>query len=222
VWKNAERNDMSWLRNTAATVAVVPLALLGTPSVARAADAALYEVTETMKLRGGDVRRQATAALLGTVRVGAPICPASFAAATWTPTGCTLVATAKDNIDVTTGIGPASATFAVVVQDDNRVDGAELVVLEGTLSGTVNLSPVVRDSVPLGFITGTWTATGVGGGKLDGLSGSGTFSGTFRLPFQPPGAAVPMYLMDDGPRPISSQYEYAIGKPTVLLEITFE
>jgi hypothetical protein len=36
------------------------------------------------------------------------------------------------------------ATFAIVVHGDNATDGPELVVVRGSLSGTIDLSPTIQ------------------------------------------------------------------------------
>lgn len=213
------------------TMALVSLLVLvwapGTPAL----DAVLYEVTETMTLnKGGQVRREATAALTGFVRAGTEICPEPLATALGT-TACTVTAIASDAIDTRTGTGPVSARFSVVVQDDNPVDAAEFEIVKGELNGVIDLSPAVvglgptAQRIPLGFITGTWKAEGIAGGPLAGLLIVGRrFSGVFRLPFATPPTFTPMYLLDPTTGAVEpvAQDEHAIGMPTVRLEITFE
>jgi hypothetical protein len=205
---------------TVARAIVVALALVGATAVqARAYDALLYELTENMKLRGGDVKRQATAALGGTVNAGTSICPA----AVFGTTPCAMHATASDNLDLATGTGPATGRFAVVIQGDNPVDGAELVVLEGTLVGTVDLSPVLGlvggTPIPLGSIAGRWQATGTPGGPLADVTVGGTFQGTFRLPYVAEDGRI-SYLIDGTAHPVAEN-EKALGVPTVRLELEF-
>ncbi len=209
---------------------VVALALIVvTAAQARCENAVLYELTESMKFRGGDVKRQATAALGGTASVGTSICPAAFAAALGLK-ACSMNATATDNVDLSTGTGPATGQFAVVIDAENPdVDGPELVVLEGTLTGTIDLSPAfglgspTGQRIPLGTIVGTWRATGTPGGPLAGLAVGGAFHGTFRLPFPSPVDGTPSYLLDPltGSTRAVAPNEYALGAAMVRLELDF-
>jgi hypothetical protein len=210
------------------------------PATAQNANAVLYEVTEQMKLRQNDqqLQRKATASLMGRVRAGSPICPDVFALplqklpVLGEVRACAVTAVAEDNISLQTGQGPVSGKFTVVVPGDNPVDGPELVVLEGSLRGSIDLSLAVLDEIPLGTIRGTWTARGVTRGRLDGLRLSGTFTGTFRLPFDlpvPNVGFVPTYMLDPFtfPGPGSFMFvesvEYSVyDVPTVRLELTFE
>lgn len=185
------------------------------PVAAAQPNATLYEVTESMSVKGGRIaRRLAVSALLGTVDAGTSVCPAAIA----TNGKCSLTALAFDNVDLSTGRGPVSGTFAVVVQDVNTVDGPEVVVLRGTLSGQVNLSQAFQ-GVPLGSITGSWSASGVSGGPLAGVSLHGTLNGTFRLPFALDGGPA-LYLTDSGPVPVGDN-ERSLGTPTVRLDLNF-
>jgi hypothetical protein len=196
------------------------VAVMSTALPARAQDAVLYELTENMKLRAGDRRRAATAALSGRAAAGSPICPKEFADALGVDE-CVVTATASDNIDIATGIGDVNGKFTVVIQGDNPIDAAEFVVLDGSLSGTIDLSPTLQ-SIPLGSVTGTWSGSGVAGGPLDGLTVGGTFTGTFRLPFGTPMRAL--YLLDPTTgktRPVEDN-ELALGVPTVRLEMTLQ
>lgn len=206
------------------STALLALALALLPGVGAAQEpdvnATLYEVTETMKVRlhpaGG--RRVATAALMGWVSAGTPLCPAELAGGA---ARCTVIAFATDNINLATGRGPVRGSFAVVVQGDNPVDAPELVVIRGEISGTIDLSPLLgTPPSPLGFVTGRWSAHGVGGTPLAGFRGHGRLSGTFRLPFVINGS-VPLYLTDGGPVPVAPE-EYSLGLPTVKLELRLE
>ncbi|HEV8642599.1 MAG TPA: hypothetical protein VGV13_16025 [Methylomirabilota bacterium] len=193
------------------------------PGLAAAQNAVLYEATETMKLKQGRtvVSRTATAALMGWVSAGTSLCPNWLAAALNVP-ACGVTALANDNISLATGQGPVGGKFTVIVQGDNPVDGPELVIAEGSLRGTIDLSAAVLGGVPLGTISGRWSARGTRGGPLDGLRRGGTFSGTFRLPFVMPSdpTKTPLYLGDKGPVAIAL-HEYSLGVPTVRLELTF-
>lgn len=171
------------------TLALAVLAPAALPVLAAAeSNAVLYEVTENLKLRpllSG--RRLATATLSGTVAAGTAVCPAGLG------NYCVLTATAADNLDVSTGKGPVTGKFRVLAQDTNPVDGAEVVILEGTLAGQISLAaailggdgiPNTGDEMALGTLTGHWSAVGVRGGPLQGVRAGGTLTGTFRLPFE--------------------------------------
>lgn len=216
---------------------------------ATAQNAVLYEVTEQMKLKqdDGKLHRKATASLMGRVKAGSPICPDVFALPLQVlpvlgeVRACAVTAVAQDNISLQTGQGPVSGKFTVVVPGDNPVDGPELVVLEGSLRGSIDLSLAVLgmdgiadngDEIPLGTIRGTWTARGVSQRRLHGLRLSGTFTGTFRLPFDlpvPTVGFVPTYMLDPftfadpGSFAFVESVEYSVyDVPTVRLELTFE
>jgi len=234
---------MNWKRTARWSWLVLPFLLLAVwPGVAAAqlgvrgdANAVAYEVTENLKLRPlqGD-RRIATAALVGTVNAGTAICPEALVGVGGV---CVLTAMASDNINLANGKGPVTGTFSVVIQDVNPVDGAELVILRGTLHGKIDLSPAVLGGMPLGTIQGKWNAKGVNGGPLAGVRAHGTFEGTFRLPFI---FGVPAGCLDDGDPsdcgfvsnssylgaggfPVDVQFnELSLAVPTVRLELKFE
>lgn len=196
----------AWLLFLTAT-----LVLGAVPAMAQ--QALLYEVTETMSLRGiRNPRRIATAALMGSVQGGAPICPALLAVPS-----CSINVIASDDIRSDTGKGWVSGNFDIVVQGDNPFDGPELTVARGTLRGDIDLSPTLVN-IPLGSISGRWTVTGLPDGPLATYKSKGTFVGTFRLPF---GDAPPSYLSDVFvPFPLAAN-EFSLGVPTVRLEVTF-
>jgi hypothetical protein len=182
---------------------------------AGAQNTVLYEVTESMTTRGlKNPHRVATAALFGAATIGAPICPAALGV-----TSCGVNVQASDNIDLATGKGPVNGSFQVVIQGDNPVDGPELLVLEGHLSGDVNLSPTLQQ-IPLGTIAGTWSARGLRDSHLRGVKLTGTFTGTFRLPFL--SGTTPSYLLDSGSVVPVEPDEFSIGFPAVRLEISFQ
>ncbi len=198
----------------AAAGTVLTLLVTGTPAVSRANvlpgyDAVLYELTENMRLVGGNTVRQAVAELGGEANVGTAICPPSLK-----ESPCILNGTGADNVDLSTGLGPFSGDFTVVVQGDNPVDGAELVVVTGHIAGTIDLSQPVLKNIPLGSVSGTWTANGASG------SVHGRFTGVVRLPFIGPGGA-PAYLLDDGSTTPVTADDEALGVPTVRIDIKF-
>lgn len=203
---------VSFVKRIALLGAALLVSALASPGLAGAQDATLYEVSETMKIKGGAMaRRVAYAALVGTVNGGTPICP--------TVTPCQITAFASDNVNLATGKGPVNGTFAIVVQDDpNMSDGPEVVVFQGSLVGKIDLSPALLDGQPIGLISGTWTARGRA--TLEGTDKSGTFTGIFRLPF--PYGGVPSYLL--GPEsivPVGSD-ERSLNTPLVRLELQFQ
>jgi hypothetical protein len=224
-------------RRLAGFLAGALLALFALPGLASAQNAWLYEVTEVMKLKSQreSLYRTATAALMGHVSPGSSICPA-WLVQYFGQTQCAIVAIADDNINLATGRGPVKGRFQIVIQGDNPVDQPELVILEGTLNGKIDLSPAVLgpdgtalsgDEIPLGTITGRWKARGARGGPLEGVSAEGKLSGTFRLPFVLPAAwdptQTPLYLLDPNTQqmvPVQA-WQYSLGSPTVMLEITF-
>jgi hypothetical protein len=213
--------------NRRALGSVLVAALLGwmSPLPAMAQGGVLYEVTENMKVRDGKVaRRMATAALAGKIDGGTPWCPAALGAAQ-----CDVTATGSDSVDLSTGRGPVNASFAVVVQGDNNVDGPEWVVLRGTLAGTIDLSPAVlgydgvpgtKDEMPYGTLTGSWIVRGVKNGPMAGYFAAGKLRGVFRLPFTY-GESPALYMMDDGSMALVADNERSLGVPTVRLDITF-
>ena len=206
----------------AALVMIVP-ALVG-PSIAAAADAQLYELTENMRLVNGRVvtSRKATSQLMGWANAGTPLCPATLvqglAAAALIPaetTQCWINATGRDSIDVATGQGPFGGSYTVVIQGDNQVDGAEFVVSRGTFKGRMDFSPAILMGVPYGTVVGSLTPQG---------AASVPFTGTFRLPFVLPagdGYTPALYLTDEGGVIPVAGDEYSLGEPTVRFEITF-
>jgi hypothetical protein len=199
--------------------------LLLTPCLAAGQNAVLYEVTEQMKVKRRDTVRVATAALMGSLGEDTSLCPDWLVTALQVPR-CSIAATATDRIDLSTGQGPVSARFFVLIPGDNPVDGSELVIAEGSLHGTIDLSPAVVGIdgvlVPLGALTAVWSARGSRGGPLDGLRTEGTVTGTFRLPFVAPGLGV-AYLIDPstGAAVAVRNDELSLGVPTVRLELNF-
>lgn len=207
-----------------AGLALLSLGMTATPAAAE--DGVLYEVAENMRIKAGKVtRRVAWAALVGRVNGNTPWCPAVLGLPR-----CDVTAIGTDSIDVTTGRGPVGASFTVVVQGDNEVDGPEFSIIKGTLWGSIDLSPAVLgpdgvpgtgDEMPLGTLTGVWTAYGVGGGPIPTYRASGHLTGVFRLPFRV-GGSPPLYLgAGYVPVPVQDQ-EQSLQVPTVRLEVTFD
>ena len=207
----------------AALMVIVP-ALIG-PSIAAAADAQLYELTENMQMVNGTLvtSRRATSQLMGWANAGTPLCPATLvqglAAAGLIPADtaqCSINATGHDSINVATGRGPFNGNYTVVIQGDNPVDGAEFVVSKGAFKGRMDFSPALLMGVPYGTVVGSLTPNG----ELVGVP----FTGTFRLPFVMPagdGYTPALYLTDEGGVVPVAANEYSLGEPTVRFDIKF-
>ena len=204
---------------TLACVTMVLVAVFAAGASAHAADAVLYEVTEAVKVTSkGGTFKSSSATLTGDIAPGTALCP------TWLTqqlniAACSIVVRATGRADDTTGIGPAGGDFDIVVQDWNNADAPELVVMKGTLTGTIDLSPAFQGQQPLGSITGKFHANGVAGSPLASHRASGTFAGTFRLPFRAGGKAS--YLMDDGSIVPAQPQEFSLGQAMVRLEVNF-
>jgi hypothetical protein len=192
----------------------------------KGADVVLYEVSENMYLldAAGNVvgpesavRRAADASLYGWARVGNPLCPVELLVTNPKAGTCSVNAHGTDDLSLSTGTGGVEGTFAVVVQDDNRVDAPEFVVMNGAFKGAMDLS-----KRPLGKIAGTFTAVG--------SDQPVPFCGTFRLPFsvvngnrQAPRSNAPAYYLDDDFKkliPVKDS-ELSLGMATVRLELSF-
>jgi hypothetical protein len=205
-----------WKHATIAAVMVLG-ATFTVPSNAAAVDATLYELTENMGLDdlANPTVRTAMAALQGTARSGSALCPPALVAllrelglitAVTSPAKpCTVTAVGTDEIDLATGGGTLSGTFSVVVNADNVVDGAELVVMEGNFAGNMQLlfdtTATPPRALPLIAIPcsgpttcGTLTPTKILGVPLAYLGyyfpgvtaemfPAAAFGGVFRLPF---------------------------------------
>ena len=207
------------LIRTLTCVAALFTAVVGTTAPALALDGLLYEVTEAVKVTGrGGTFKSSTATLTGDIAAGSTLCP-TWLAQQLNISACAIIVRATGHADDTTGIGPASGDFDIVTQDWNQVDPPEIVVMKGTLSGTIDLSPAFTKQQPLGSISGKFTANGLSNGVMAGVRASGTFSGTFRLPFR--AAGKPSYLMDDGSVVPAQPQELSLGQAMVRLEVSF-
>jgi len=110
------------------------------------------------------------------------------------------------------------------VQDNNKADSPEFVVMTGSFGGSADLSLPFAGKAPIGFISN-------GQGVVDQTGQTFTFSGKFRLPYalDPQGThAKPRrhqsayYLSDDYRTPVAVEGgERSLGWPTVRLEIKF-
>lgn len=209
---------MSGMRIFGFVVAVMG-AVLGINAPAWAVDAVLYEVTEAVKVTGkGGAFKSSTATLTGDVASGTALCP-TWLTQQYGLNSCTIVVRATGHADDVTGVGPAGGDFDIVIQDWNNADAPEVVVMKGTMQGTIDLSPAFTKQQPLGSITGKFTANGLSSGALAGARASGTFNGTFRLPFRQGGR--PSYLLDDGSIVLAQPQEFSLGQAMVRLEVNF-
>lgn len=181
-------------------------------------DATLYEVTETVRFDNAAglsvTMRNAIATLMGSARLGTPLCPAAVLAANPTTTSCEIAGQGQDSVSLATGLGPVWGTFAVLINAPGNSDDhvPDLPVLTGTFTGDVDLSPAVRSRIPLGYLRN---------GRLT-IDQSGqviSFSGTFRLPFN--NGQRDFYVADDGSAIPVGLYERDLGFPLVRLEVTF-
>lgn len=228
---------MNWTRGMLWTLLFTLVGMLLGVGPAAAQNLLLYELTESLRITGPNkaVKRAATAALAGWVEVGTAVCPKTLAASLGI-SKCTVNVRAVNRINLKTGKGPVDGTFEVVVQDQNDIDAAEVVVMAGHLDGSMDLTAAIQQHAPWGTVSGTWTADGVRGGPLANTRNlRGTFSGVFRLPLvvaQPEGCVAgdgdaskctsvsnPSYVMADGALKELRPAEYSLGIPTVRLEI---
>ena len=193
--------------------------VLGLTVPAAAIDAVLYEVTEAVKVSSkGGAFKSSTATLTGDIAPGTALCP------TWLTqqlnmAACTIIVRATGRADDTTGIGPVNGDFDIVVQDWNNADAPETIVMKGTLTGTIDLSPAFQKQQPVGSISGKFNANGINGTIMAAARAGGTFSGTFRIPFR--AAGRPAYLMDDGSVVPVQPQEFSLGQAMVRLEVGF-
>lgn len=209
---------MNAMRGALAGVLVTAMAVLAAPMPVRAADAVLYEVTEAVRLGKGGSFKSSKATLAGVAASGTVLCP------TWLTTelnveGCTITVNALGRADDATGNGPVSGTFDVLMQDVNSVDSPEVVIMRGTVTGRLDLSPAFVDKKPRGTITGEFEGTGVSGTPMAGQRARGRFDGVFRIPFRNNGK--PSYLLDDESIVLVTPGEYILGSAMVRLELTF-
>jgi hypothetical protein len=198
----------------AAALLFVAASAFTIPGVANAMiDAVLYEVTESVRMDGATSSfRSSNSTLSGFVASGSVICPADLY-----PAGCSVTVYATGKASDDTGIGPVTGRFEVLVQDANSADAPEIVVLAGTINGTMDMSPAFLKNQPYGSISGRFSSSGKWGTAMDKKIVNGLFTGTFRIPFVYNGAAS--YLLDDGSVERVQAAERALGQPTVRLEL---
>ena len=186
-------------------------------------DATLYEVTETVRFDNSAglsvTMRNAIATLMGSARLGTPLCPEAVLATNPAATSCEIAGQGQDSVSLATGLGPVWGTFAVLINAPGNSDDhvPDLPVLTGTFTGDVDLSPAVLSRIPLGYLKN-------GQITIDQTGQVIPFSGTFRLPFSVVdggGRKIDCYLDANG-NPVSvQQQERDLGFPLVRLEVTF-
>lgn len=223
-------------------------AVAAPPSPVPAADAVLYEVTENMVLDdlGAPTLRTASAALMGTAKVGSPLCPEglvgllqSLGLLTGPVSHCSVTAYGEDEIDLQTGAGTLSGKAAVVVNSDNPNDGPEHVAMEADFAASMQVLVGGGGALPLIAIqAGTLTPTAILGVPIAGVGALGLdpaafgpsgFGGVFRLPFSMQGnirqhavfGRPAFYLTDAGTTVTVKPMEYSLTYPTVRVEIHF-
>jgi hypothetical protein len=172
---------MTPMTRVVAMLGVLGAAVVGTPALAGAGSATLYELTENMKVvqkntqHNSTGRRVATSALTGVAQPGTPLCPSEkFKSG---PAGCAINVLGSDNISLATGLGTLSGSFATVIQGDNPVDGPEAVALRGEFRGQMDFSPAIVGVNGLPFPYGTVIGT------VRSQGHTSSFTGVFRLPF---------------------------------------
>jgi len=191
--------------------------------VAPNSDATLYEVTETVRFDSAAglsvTMRNAIATLMGSAKLGTPLCPVAVLATNPTATSCDIAGQGQDSVSLATGLGPVWGTFAVLINAPGNSDDhvPDLPVLTGTFTGDVDLSSAVQAQIPLGYLRN-------GRLTIDQTGQVISFTGTFRLPFsrgESEGRKNDFYLADDGTSIPVRQQERDLGFPLVRLEVTF-
>ncbi len=191
--------------------------------VAPNSDATLYEVTETVRFDDAAglsvTMRNAIATLMGSARLGTPLCPAAVLVTNVAVKTCEIAGQGQDSVSLATGLGPVWGRFAVLINGPGNSDDhvPDLPVLTGTFTGDVDLSPAVLSRIPLGYLRN-------GQLTIDQTGQVIPFSGTFRLPFSlvdAGGRKSDAYLDANGNSIRVQQHERDLGFPLVRLEVTF-
>ena len=155
-------------------------------------NAQVYELTEEASLTAAGAlgSEVSVSSMIGFVQSGTALCPAQFA----TPARrahrgryrgdirdlgpvCTVTITGNNTVDLATGLGSISGTFAILGPDPinpNAVDAPEVALMTGTFNGSMDFSPAVRAGVPYGTVTGVLSS---------GASVRVPFTGVFVMPF---------------------------------------
>jgi hypothetical protein len=140
----------------------------------------LYEVQEATDLRSMSpedrVLRLANAALVGTAS-GSLLCTAG-------QDPCAFDTLAKSAVPLHLGVGALTGDWQVMFDDELiHPDGNPLLsdlvlVAKGSVTGTLDLRPLLTGKAPMALMKGQW--------KSKALDVRGTFSGTFLVPFADP------------------------------------
>jgi hypothetical protein len=160
----------------AVLVPVLGLLLL-VPSAALAeepfATVTAWEIQEFLRFKTGDdedsiVRRLGNATLVGHATDG--LC----ALAGQNP--CALDGRARSSVDLSTGLGPISGTFDILLDTNPGSPLLMDLVLAGTVEfdGVLDLRPALFGGAPVALASGTW--------KSKKLHARGSFSATFLIP----------------------------------------
>jgi hypothetical protein len=214
----------------ALVVAVVPGLWLA-PAVSRAEDEReggdqqptqfatlkLYEVQEATDLSSArpqdPVLRLANAALVGTASGG--LCTAG-------QDPCAFDTLAKSSVPLHTGVGPLNGDWQVMLDDELiHPDGNPLLsdlvlVAKGSVTGTLDLRPLLTQEAPMALMKGRW--------KSKALDVRGTFSGTFLVPFTDPTkqcATGFAYLDPSAGLQCLNATEMSLGRPLTKVVATF-
>src|SRR5437899_12966313 len=80
----------------------------------------LYEISARVTFdpdpsSAGVIRRNATSPLQGFAELGTPLCPSELLVSVPRIQSCTIIATGTDTVSTSTGLGPVSGTFDVVI-----------------------------------------------------------------------------------------------------------
>jgi hypothetical protein len=199
--------------------------------LARGADAVLYELSENafveFDANGNPVARGAESSLQGVAKLGTVLCPSSLLVTNPTSVACTVTVRGKNFVSLTTGQGPITGEFAIVIQLDNQIDSPELPVVLGDFQGTIDFAPALMGQ-SFGTAAGTLT---VKQSFVPGVPVNVTvpFTGVFRQPFalsltgkhkKPARGELSFYNVLGWPE-LVKQDEKAANWPTVRFEIKF-
>ncbi len=231
---DGDRVAWTFRRRAASLSLLVLLALVLGPSPAMAgqrtrrpvapnSDATLYEVTETVRFDDtaglAVTMRNAIATLMGSARLGTPLCPTTVLVTNGAVQTCEISGQGQDSVSLATGLGPVWGKFAVLINAPGNSDDhvPDMPVLTGTFTGDVDLSPAVLSRIPLGYLRN-------GQLTIDQTGQVIHFTGTFRLPFSLVdawGRNSDSYLDANGTSVGVRQHERDLGFPLVRLEVTF-
>jgi hypothetical protein len=177
----------------------------------------LYEVQEATDLKGArpedPVLRLANAALVGTASGG--LCTAG-------QDPCAFDTLALSQVPLPIGVGPLNGKWQVMLDDELiHPDGIPLLsdlvlVAKGSVTGTLDLRPLLRREAPMALMKGRW--------KSKALDARGTLSGTFLLPFPDPTkqcATGFAYLDPSAGLQCLNTNETSLGRPLTKVVATF-